>query len=116
VTSKGSHLIIAVEGLDSRTDVDHRAGFFLFVDRKDRIKLPPRTWFITDIIGMTVIDEQGVSIGIISDVLALPANHVYVVHRDQREVLIPAIPNVVRDVDVGRRTMVVRLPEGLLEL
>ncbi len=113
---KGSYILVLIEGIGTRTEAKRSVGHFLFVDRDHRIELPPRTWFISDIIGMKVTDEQGMMIGIITDVLMLPAHHVYVVHRGKREVLIPAIPSVVQNVDLEQRMMVIHVPDGLLEI
>ncbi len=78
--------------------------------------LPDRTWFIDDIIGIAVEDERGGTIGVVAEVLVLPAQHVYVVRRQGREVLIPAVAEIVRRVDITARIMTVRLPDGLLDV
>ncbi len=116
VRTRGSVLIVGIDGIRTRTEVDSLTGSHLFVDGEHRVALPERTWFIDDIVGMTVVDEQGSTIGIISDVLTLPAQHVYVVRRQGREVLIPAVAEIVRRVDIAGRTMTVRMPDGLLDV
>lgn len=116
IRMNGPHLLIHIEGIETRSEAKRCVGQFLFVERDHRVKLPPRTWFISDIIGMTVSDEQGVAIGVITDVLTLPAHHVYVVRQGKREILIPAIPSVVQNVDLEHRMMVIHALEGLLEL
>ncbi len=116
VRTHGSTLLIGVEGIASRTEVDSVKDGFLFVDGEDRIELPERTWFINDIVGISVSDEEGNELGVVADVLFLPAHHVYVVRRKGREILLPAVADVVRSVDTARRTMVVRIPDGLLDV
>lgn len=116
VRMKGPHLLINMKEIPTRTEAERCVGHFLFVDADHRVQLPPRTWFISDIIGMTVNDEHGMTIGIITDVLRLPANHVYVVRQGEKEILIPAIPDVVLNVDLEGRTMVIHVLDGLLEL
>lgn len=116
IRMKGSDLVIQCEGIETRSEAERYVGDYLFVDREHRITLPPRTWFISDIIGLTVTDERGTPIGIITDVLPLPAHHVYVVHQGNREFLIPAIPSVVQHVDIEKRLMVIHVLDGLLEI
>jgi 16S rRNA processing protein RimM len=116
VRMKAPHLLIRLEGITTRTEAEHYVGHFLFVDRDHRIQLPPRTWFISDIIGMVVTDDQGAEIGTVTDVLTLPAHHVYVVQQGDHEILIPAIPDVVLDVDIEHKKIIIHMPDGLLEL
>ena len=116
VRRKGSDLVIQCEGIETRNEAEHCVGHFLFVDREHRISLPPGTWFISDIIGLTVTDEHGSPIGTITDVLQLPAHHVYVIHQGKREILIPAIPSVVQRVDLEHRSMVIHVLDGLLDI
>jgi 16S rRNA processing protein RimM len=109
-------LVIHCEGIETRSEAERCVGHFLFVDRDHRITLPPQTWFISDIIGMTVTDENGATIGSITDVLQLPGHHVYVIRQGKREILIPAVPSVIQSVDVERRLMVIHVLDGLLEI
>jgi 16S rRNA processing protein RimM len=112
----GPGLVIHCEGIETRSEAERCVGHFLFVDRDHRITLPPQTWFISDIIGMTVTDENGATIGSITDVLQLPGHHVYVIRQGKREILIPAVPSVIQSVDVERRLMVIHVLDGLLEI
>jgi 16S rRNA processing protein RimM len=116
IRMQGSGLVIQCEGIETRSEAERCIGNFLFVDREHRITLPPRTWFISDIIGMTVTDEDGATIGSITDVLQLPAHHVYVIQQGKREILIPAVPSVIQSVDIERRLMVIHVLDGLLEI
>ena len=64
---------------------------------------------------MKVVTEAGDDIGTVLEVMKLPANDVWVVSRGKNEVLLPAIKEVIRTVDVLRRTVVIRPLEGLLD-
>ncbi len=110
------HVIVQLAGIDSRDACEGLVKNYLYAEEAGHEELPPRTWFISDIVGMTVFSEAGENIGTITEVLPFPANHVYVVVRGNREILIPATPEVVRDVDVGRRRMTIHVLDGLLEL
>jgi 16S rRNA processing protein RimM len=79
---------------------------------------PPREgeFFIRDLIGLQVHSEQGEPLGELTDVLELPAHDVYQVMAGERELLIPAVADVILKVDLERGLMIVRLPEGLLDI
>ena len=70
--------------------------------------LPPGQYYEYELIGCSVQDEAGRSMGTLEDILKTPGHHVFVVRGGQGEVLIPAAKNVVTSVDVPNRTMTVR--------
>ena len=71
-------------------------------------------WYIDQIEGMAVVSRDGQAIGLISEVLQTGANDVYVVSRkDERDLLIPALRDVIVEVDAATGRMVVDLPDGL---
>ncbi len=87
-------------------------GSVVFIDRED-VKLEEGEYFIADIIGLPVIDEQsGEKIGELKDVLEYPASRIYVVSGEP-ERLIPAVPEFVRKVDTENGAVYVRLIEGM---
>jgi 16S rRNA processing protein RimM len=67
------------------------------------------------LIGMMVADEEGRQLGSLDMIWELPGHHVFVVRQGSREVLIPAVKEFVRTVDVVHRCMTVRTIEGLVE-
>jgi 16S rRNA processing protein RimM len=72
-------------------------------------------WYECDLIGMTVADEAGHELGCLETIWDLPAHKVFVVRQAGREVLIPAVREFVRSVDVVHGRMTVRAIEGLVE-
>ena len=62
---------------------------------------------------MAVVDEAGASLGTVTEILHTGANDVYVVADGESELLLPALADVVRDVDVEARRMSVALPDGI---
>lgn len=87
----------------------------MFVEARDTIAPKKGTYFIHDIIGMKMVTEAGDEVGTIRDVMELPANDVWVVGAGTREILVPAIKEVIRLVDLKGRTVVIRPIEGMLE-
>ena len=81
------------------------------MDRND-VRLPKGTFFVQDILGARVVDEQGKEIGTLTDVLERPAQNIYVV-QGETEHLIPAVPEFIRSIDAEAGVVTVRLIEGM---
>lgn len=79
-------------------------------------ELPEGVYYIADLIGLSVVDESGNKIGILSDVFQTGSNDVYTVKREgKKELLLPVIEDVVLKVDLPNKTVTVRIMEGLDE-
>jgi len=102
-------------GIDDRGAAEGLRGEILFIDEADAAPLKKGEFFVHDIMGIAVRDEGGNDLGTVADVLRYPASDVYVVRGPAGEILIPAVREFVRAVDVGARTMTVRLIEGMVE-
>lgn len=103
------------KGIADRTAAEQLVGEFLFVDERNRVALPEGRYFIHELTGMAVIDQTGTRIGTLTDVLKMPANDIYVVDANGREVMIPAVREFVKKIDVDAMVMVVHTIEGLVE-
>ncbi|HIW16067.1 MAG TPA: ribosome maturation factor RimM [Firmicutes bacterium] len=104
-------VIASLEDIDDVNGAMRLKGKLVSIDRRDA-KLPEGGYFIQDIIGARVVDENGAEVGTLAEVLNLPGSDVYVV-RGEREILIPAVPQFIlsRDIDAG--VITVRMMEGL---
>jgi 16S rRNA processing protein RimM len=71
--------------------------------------------YLFQTIGLTVKTTDGQTLGKIIDVLDTRANDVYIVDAGAREILIPAIPEIVREIDLARGEMIVQLIDGIVE-
>ena len=88
-------------------------GAVVEVPEREVSPLQEGCYYYFQIIDLQVYTTQGEWLGTVRDVLSTGANDVYVVQGGEREVLIPALDDVVVEVDVERRRMTVDLPEGL---
>jgi 16S rRNA processing protein RimM len=104
-----------IAGVDSRDEAEAIVGQVLFVDQKNAVKLPKGRYFIHDLIGMAVVDDEGNALGTLDDVLQYPANHIYVVRGNGREIMVPAVKDFIKAIDPATRTMTVHLIEGMVE-
>lgn len=108
--------ILKFKGIDNINDVEKYKGKSLFVTRENAVKLRKDEYFIADLIGLKVFDEEEKEIGELKDVIETGANDVYVITMsDGKELLLPAIKQCVLDVDVEGGTMKVHILEGLLD-
>ena len=112
------HKNIALVTLDGVTTVEQAQvlrGKMLYVDRKD-LKLPKDRYLVQDLIGMTIVDaDTGETYGTLTDVSQTGANAVYHMATEKGEILIPAIPDVVVEVDLTRDILRLRPMKGLLD-
>mgnify|MGYP001511428861 CR=1 FL=1 len=89
----------------------------LYVTRKNAVRLQRDEYFIADLIGLKVQDEDGKELGTVKDVIETGANDVYEVEMaDGKSLLLPAIKQCILNVDVENGTMQVHVLEGLLDL
>jgi len=90
-------------------------GGLLQITRQDLAALPEGSYYIFEIVGLKVIDTEGRELGQVTEVLQTGANDVYVVKRSEgKDILIPALKSVVKDIDIPAGIMGVQLPEGLI--
>ena len=109
-------VILKFKGIDNINDIERYRGKSLYVTRENAVKLKKDEYFIADLIGLFVENEDGSFQGTLKDVLETGANDVYIV-TDQntgKEVLIPAIKDCILQVDVEQGFMKVHLLDGLL--
>lgn len=110
-------LILKFKGLDNINDIEKYRQKSLYVTRKNAVRLQRDEYFIADLIGLKVQDEDGKELGTVKDVIETGANDVYEVEMaDGKSLLLPAIKQCILNVDVENGTMQVHVLEGLLDL
>ncbi len=110
-------VIVKFKGLDDINDVEKYRQKKLYVTREHAVRLEENEYFIADLIGLAVGTDEGEALGELADVLQTGANDVYIVRQaDGTELMIPAIRECIRSVDIEGGTMCVHLLPGLREL
>ena len=110
-------VILKFKGLDNINDIEKYRQKSLYVTRKNAVRLQRDEYFIDDLIGLKVQDEDGKELGTVKDVIETGANDVYEVEMaDGKSLLLPAIKQCILNVDVENGTMQVHVLEGLLDL
>ena len=111
-----SLLLLKLEGIDTVEEADALRGRILYLDRAD-VKLPKGRYFVQDMIGLTVMDaDTGKRYGSLTEVMPTGANDVYqVTGEDKVNYLVPAIPDVIVDVDIDGGTLKIRPIRGIFD-
>ena len=108
-------VILKFKGLDSINDVERYRKCPLLVSRENAVSLGRDEYFIADLEGLQVRDEDGTPIGVLNSVLETGANDVYVIGlTDGRELLLPAIRQCVLEVNIEDGYIRIHILEGLL--
>lgn len=108
-------VIVKFKGIDNINDIEKYKGMDLYVTRENAIPLEEDEYYIADIIGAEVETEDGKLFGMLKDVLETGANLVYIVEHEGKEVLLPVIPDCVKDIDTEKKKVVVHIMPGLLD-
>ena len=102
--------------INSRDEAENLRNCELLIKQEDLINLAADEYFLHDLIGCNVLSESGEEIGEITDIMQNSSNDVYIVNsRDGKEILIPAVKEVVIKVNIKQKKVIIRPMDGLLE-
>lgn len=108
-------VLLKLKGIDTPETAAKLREQLVHVAVQDAVALPQGKVYLFQLLGISVRTVTGEPLGKITEVLDTGANDVYVVHDDTREILLPAIPDVVKEINLERGEMVVELIPGLVE-
>ena len=97
-------VLLKCKGIEDKTEAEKYKGLYLKIDRKDAKELPEDTYFIADLLGLEVYTEEGRNLGIVEDIFPTETG---------KQVLLPAISEVVKDINLKEKKIIVHLLEGL---
>lgn len=112
----GNHWILRLEGVGSRRAAEALAGAELLLPEEELRPLAEDEYFHHDLIGCAVETLDGTPVGEVASVMDQAAQDLLVVRDGRREVLVPLVADIVREVDVAGRRIRIAPPPGLLEL
>ena len=108
-------VILKLKDIENIEEAKMIVGSFLEVERKNAVKLPKETYFIFEIIGLEVYDENNIFLGKVENVISTGSNDVYVVKsKDKEELFIPAIREVVKNVNLEKKRITIKMVDGLI--
>ncbi len=111
----GKKSLLHLQGVDTRQGAELLRNARMYVRTADRPALPDGEYYQHEVIGLQVIDEAGLVLGVVREIISTGANDVLVVRGESYgEILIPRLDDVVLQVDLEIGNITVRLPTGLL--
>ena len=110
---KGNALL-QLEGIDDPDAAESLRGQLVLVPIEDAIPLAEDEYYAFELVGLTVLEEDGTPLGTLDSIMATGANDVYVVKGPRGEIMLPAIQEVVLGIDIDRGLITVRLMDGLV--
>jgi 16S rRNA processing protein RimM len=113
---QGNVLLVAVAGYDTPEAAAKLTGWLLAVPESQALPAPDGHFYPWQLVGCRVLTEDGRDVGSVLRIEGSAAQDLWVVGDERREHLVPAVAEIVREVDLGGRRVVIRPPEGLLEL
>lgn len=100
-------VVVKLAGCDTREQAEALRGALLEVAMEDAVSLPEGRYYVHQVVGLEVWTGEGQYLGRVSEVLPTGSNDVYLVRSGRRELAIPAIERVVREVDLEEGRLVV---------
>lgn len=106
-------MLVCFEHVADRDDAERMRGVVLAIEREEATPLPPGSYYPFQLEGLTVVDPAGEELGTLLRVDEGAAHDLWIVRARGRDVLVPAVREIVKKVDLDARTIVVDAPEGL---
>ena len=112
VRFQGKRIILKLSCCTCLEEAEKLRGVLISLPREERGELPPLTYYVDDLMGLEVYAKDDTFLGTVCDIIRTGSNDVYVV-RGKEELLIPAIREVVEEVDLSRKRMRINLLDGI---
>ena len=110
-------VILKFKEYDNINDVEYLRQAKIMVTRDQAVKLKKDEYFIADLLDMKAVSDEGEDLGVIADVLQTGANDVYIIKKEQKkDLLVPAIKDCIKNVDMEQNVMTIHLLPGLQEI
>ena len=113
IRQHGQLYLLLLDGFTDCDAVESLRGTVLYLHIDEQPPLPAGVYYLHQIEGLEVVTDAGETLGRVKEIIKTGANDVYVVQGERGEVLLPAIPQVIREVNLDEGRLVVRLMEGL---
>ena len=108
-------IILKLKGIDTPKQAESLRNCYIKINRKDARKLPEGTYFIVDLIGLDVYTDEEKLLGTLEDIYNAGSSDIYVVRTSEgKQILLPAIKDVIKKVDIENKKVIVHIIEGLI--
>lgn len=108
-------VLLKLQGIDDIDEAEKYRNLYIKVNRNVMPKLPEDSYYIVDLLECEVYTEEGELLGKVDDVFNTGSNDVYVVKDELgKQILLPAIGEVIKNVDISNKKIIVKLMKGLV--
>ena len=108
-------VLLKLQGIDDIDEAEKYRNLYIKVNRNVMPKLPEDSYYIVDLLECEVYTEEGKLLGKVDDVFNTGSNDVYVVKDELgKQILLPAIGEVIKNVDISNKKIIVKLMKGLV--
>ena len=124
VRNQGKMAVLKLEGTDTRNDAEELVGFGIYIEEDQLESLPDGSYYVKDIIGLTVLDDMGETVGTVKDVIQNGPHDIYVIalkdekpvteNKSAQDVMVPAVKEFIKEVDIENGNITIRFIEGML--
>ncbi len=115
VRAQNEFFVLKLEDVQTRNDAELYRGYDLYVQKDQIPDMPENTYFVSELIGIHVQSKNGDVIGKIDDVLHMPAHDIYVINTGEDEILIPAVKEFVKQVDLENSRIIIQPIDGMID-
>jgi 16S rRNA processing protein RimM len=109
-------ILISLKEIESRETADLWRAAWVEIPGDQIMPIEDGQHYLFEIVGLQVHSEEGEPLGEVIDILRNPAHDVYVVRNNEREFMVPAVPEFIRQIDSESGIMIIHLVDGLLDL
>lgn len=108
-------VLVKFKGIEDINMAEKYKGCYIKIQRENARKLPEGTYFIADLIGIDVYDDNGNLLGKVDDIYNNKSHDIYVVKNDLgKQILLPSTKEVIQSVDIEKEKIIVHLIDGLI--
>ena len=115
-SSNGEKVTLKFEDIDSVEDAKRISAKRVFLQKSARPKLPEGEYYDDELMGFAVMDDKAGLLGFLEEIISAGSNRLMVVKKESSEVLIPENGPFITEINVEKKTILVHLPDGFLEM
>lgn len=109
-----NQVLLKLKGIDTVEEAEKYRGCYLKIARSNSKKLPKDTYFIADLLGLTVYTDENILLGKVEDIYNSGANDIYVIKsEDGKQILLPGTKEVIKQIDLEQERITVHIIKGL---
>lgn len=110
-----NQILLKLKGIDTVEEAEKYRNCYIKIARENAKKLPKNTYFIADLLGLTVYTDENILLGKVEDIYNSGASDIYVIKsEDGKQILLPGIKDVIKQIDLEQEKIIVHLIKGLV--